>query len=426
MPCISKIFEGVIVDQLSEYFESHLSQYVSGFRKQHDCQSVLLRFNECVKSHLDKDEIVGTVLTDLSKAFDCLPHDLLICKMHNYGISNSACKLVASYFKDRYHRVKQGCARSEWLRLTKGAPQGSIMGPFSYNVHSNDLIIFLARLCDIFNYADDNTVSCYGHNVNDVKRDLENVLVKMLNWFKENEMKVNNEKSQLILFSRTGIHTEEFIIVGGSEIQNQTVVKLLGVYHDNLLLFDDQVDEICRKAGKKLNVLGRLSKSFDVESKLILFHSFILSHFEYCAVVWHFCSRNKMRKIEKIQKQALRYVFNDYTSSYLDLLKKADRTLLYVERLRSILKVVHKCLNKDGPVYLNDMFVLNEGSNSRKVCQLIQPKFNTNKYGFNSVRYQGSRLWNLLGNNFKLDTPLHQWQPQCNCTTCDLCILMQI
>lgn len=427
LPCVSKIFEGVIIDQLTQYFESHLSPHVSGFRKHHDCQSVLLRFVERIKSHLDKNEIAGAVLTDLSKAFDCLPHGLLICKMFHYGIDRFSCKLIASYFKDRHHRVKLGSVRSDWLPLIKGAPQGSILGPFTYNVHCNDLIIFLSLLCDIFNYADDNTVSCYGKNLSDVKLELENVTAEMLNWFKINEMKVNNEKFQLILFSKKGKTRDEFIMMEDDRvIEDQPVVKLLGVHCDNVLTFDRQIDEMCRKAGNKLNVLGRLSKSLDAESKLILFHSFILSHFEYCATVWHFCSREKMRKIEKIQKQALRHVFNDYTSSYADLLKRADRTLMYVQRLRSILKLVYKCLNKEGPAYLHDMFTLNEGSNSRKGSQLIQPKFSTIKYGFNSVRYQGSRWWNLLDNNFKVNTNFKKWEPQCTCTTCDLCILMQV
>ena len=216
LPCVSKIFEGVLVDQLSEYFECHMSQFVSGFRKRHDCQCVLLRFNESLKSHLDNNDIAGAVLTDLSKAFDCLPHDLLISKMYQYGVDKSSCKLIASYFKGRYHRVKLGSARSEWLLLTKGAPQGSIMGPFSYNVHSNDLIMMMAKLCEIFNYADDNTVCCYGKILKEVKCQLENVITKMLSWFKINEMKVNNDKFQLILFSKNGMYSDESLKVDGA------------------------------------------------------------------------------------------------------------------------------------------------------------------------------------------------------------------
>ena len=240
-------------------------------------------------------------------------------------------------------------------------------------------------MCAIFNYADDNTVCCHGKNIVDIKRALENVISEMLHWFKLNEMKVNNDKFQLILFSKNGINSEESITVGDVIIPNQNVVKLLGVQFDNMLSFDAHVDEICRKAGRKLNVLARLSKTLDFESKLTLFHCFVLSHFEYCAVVWHFCSRDKMRKMEKIQKQALRYVFNDYTSCYTELLRKADKTLLYVQRMRSILCVVQNCLNKVGPVYLNDMFSINERSNGRMLWPLVQHKFNTTKFGFNSV-----------------------------------------
>ncbi len=84
LPALSKIFEGVLVDQLSEYFKQHLSPYVSGFRKGHDCQSVLIRFNESVKRHLiDNGEAAGALLTDLSKAFDCLPHDDRLASVKN-------------------------------------------------------------------------------------------------------------------------------------------------------------------------------------------------------------------------------------------------------------------------------------------------------------------------------------------------------
>ena len=94
---MSKILEGVFVDQLSEHFKQHLSPYVSGFREGYDCQSLLIRFSESVKRHLDNGEVAGALLTDLSKAFDCLPHDLLVCKMYAYGLSEASCKLIASH-----------------------------------------------------------------------------------------------------------------------------------------------------------------------------------------------------------------------------------------------------------------------------------------------------------------------------------------
>jgi hypothetical protein len=286
--------------------------------------------------------------------------------------------------------------------------------------------MLMASICDIFNYADYNTACCYDKQLKYVKSRLEYVTMKMISWFKTNEMKVNHDKFQVIIFSKNGMFSEESVKVDEAYVTTQHVVKLLGVTFDNMLTFDMHVDEICRKAGRKLSVLGRLSTTLDVESKLILFHSFVLSHFEYCSVIWHFCSREKMKKVEKIQKQALRYVFNDYTSTYQELLKKADITLLYVQRVRSLLCVVNRCLVKAGPAYLNDMFTLNEGSNSRKLYPLVQHKYNTTKYGKNSVMYQGSRCWNRLDHKFKFSTHLKESQPKSNSSTCDLCVLMQV
>ena len=106
--------------------------------------------------------------------------------------------------------------------------------------------------------------------------------------------------------------------MGESVIENQPVVKLLGLYVDSLLDSNVHIGDIYGKAGRKLNILARLSKSLSTESKLMLYYSFILGQFEYCAVVWHFCSRKKMKKLKRIQKQASRYAFNDFNSSYED------------------------------------------------------------------------------------------------------------
>ena len=108
LPCLSKIFEGVSVDQLTNYFDEILSPFMSGFRKNHNCQSVLLRFTENCRLNLENNQVYGSLLTDLSKAFDSLPHRLLISKLDAYGVSENSCILLASYFQERSQRVKLG------------------------------------------------------------------------------------------------------------------------------------------------------------------------------------------------------------------------------------------------------------------------------------------------------------------------------
>ncbi len=92
--------------------------------KNYNRQDVLLKFVDTWKVALDKDQIYGAVLADLSKAFDCLPYRLTVSKLHAYGVDDKACMVIASYFSNRKQRVKMGDVRSTWSALRKGAPQG--------------------------------------------------------------------------------------------------------------------------------------------------------------------------------------------------------------------------------------------------------------------------------------------------------------
>ena len=125
LPTISKIFEKVMTDQLNTYFEPLSSPYMLGFRKNHSCEHVLLHFIESAKLKLDKQEYTGAVLTDLSKALDCLPPKLLISKFHAFGVDDESCELLSNYFMNRMQRVKIGNVRSEWKIVGKGAAKGS-------------------------------------------------------------------------------------------------------------------------------------------------------------------------------------------------------------------------------------------------------------------------------------------------------------
>ncbi len=102
---------------------------------------------------------MGWVLMDLSKAFDALPHGLMIAKLRACGISESACRFISSYLSSRKQRVKVGGDKGEWQYLKCGVLQGFVLEPLHFNIFQNDLFYFLVSLCILYNYADDNTLS---------------------------------------------------------------------------------------------------------------------------------------------------------------------------------------------------------------------------------------------------------------------------
>ena len=103
------------------------------------CQTALLRLLEDWWNALDKNQYAAAVLMDLSKAFDCLPHDILLDKLSAYGMSTDSVSLFESYLSNRKQQIKINSILSSWSDIQKGVPQGSILEPLLFNVFVNDI-----------------------------------------------------------------------------------------------------------------------------------------------------------------------------------------------------------------------------------------------------------------------------------------------
>ena len=112
---------------------------------------------EIGKKALDKKFFVGAVLIDLSKAFDYIPYNLLIAKLHAGGFSEKTVTFIYSYFKRRKQNVKVENFYSDFLTLSSGVPQGSVLGPIPFNLFLDDLLATL-KMSEFYNFVGDNTI----------------------------------------------------------------------------------------------------------------------------------------------------------------------------------------------------------------------------------------------------------------------------
>jgi len=201
LPTISKVFEKIIAQQLNPFLESCFSELLCGFRKGHSTQHALLRLLHLWQRALDDSNIVGTVLMDSSKAYDCLPPDLLIAKLAAYGVNHSSLLLINDYLINRHHRVKIGNSLSSFLPISMGVPQGSILGPILFNIFLNDLLLS-DREAELCNFADDNTLFAIAATLAEVVAKLNIEIHDILHWFKINGLVANPGKFQVMFLGR--------------------------------------------------------------------------------------------------------------------------------------------------------------------------------------------------------------------------------
>ena len=177
--------------------ENYFLPMIFAYRKNYSTQHVITRLVEEWRERLDENFVVGSVLTDLSKAFNCIVHDLLIAKLAAYGFSNTALCYVYSYLNNRKQRVRINNTYSNYQKIISGVLRDSILGPVFFNLSVNDLFIFVSDV-SLHNFANDNTLSAFAEIILKLIDILQPGSETVFDWFKNNKMIVNTDEFQAI------------------------------------------------------------------------------------------------------------------------------------------------------------------------------------------------------------------------------------
>ena len=204
-----------------------------------------------------------------------------------------------------------------------------------------------------------------------------------------NHMIANPDKFKAIILDKENSDfSNTKISVNNENLEIVPSVKLLGIQIDSQLNFNMHINNIFKSAANQLNALIKLNCFLGIDEKKVLVNSFVLSNFNYCPLVWFISSTKSWKKIENLQKRALRFLLNDYESSYEKLLEKSDKSTINLRSHRSLCLEVFKTIYELNPSFMNDHFQLRESNRPvREECRLNLnvPKTNEVRFGTRSL-----------------------------------------
>ena len=310
---LSLAFERILFRSISKHLQDKLYSHQFSFRKSRSCVIQLLSFFDKIFEWIDSKKAFAIYL-DYSKAFDRVPHSILLKKLRSLGLGGSLLKLIASYLQNGVHQVNIENCQSEECPITSGVPQGSVVGPLFFIAFINDL----PENCECvpFLFADDLKLASSS------LIELQNDLLSLMKWSEENKLDFNLQKTKLLHFSKSNIQCDNLVLhMGEYDIFPTTKsIRDLGVWVSPNPTWIDHINIKIANCYKRLAILRRnLPKMLNADMKFKLYRIYILPALTYASGVWH-PNRGDLKKIQRVQRICFKWI--DYRSSFNQLLDK--------------------------------------------------------------------------------------------------------
>jgi hypothetical protein len=354
IPIISKIFERSVHTRLNEFLTKFnlLRPEQFGFRKGKSTALACFDFIKYVTESLNDKTPIMAVFLDMTKAFDFVNHSKLLHKLERYGVRGRVLDWIKSYLEDRKQCTEiskiseengvlfKKTYRSQFRLTNTGVPQGSILGPLLFIIYINDLPNAVS--CKTIMFADDTTLLLKCNNNLTYERDLNNVLMNVINWMNINDLQININKTKCMQFlSYNSADIKLHLNYNNENVDKVDAFKFLGIMMDKHLNWKLHVDQVCASLNRFVFALKRLRDTVSPEAALTAYHGYVSSVLLYGLILWG--NSVDVDRVFRIQKKCVRVICNAwFDDSCVPLFKKLHILPLPSLYLREVCVFVKK------------------------------------------------------------------------------------
>ena len=370
----------------------HTNQF--GFQKIKSTYMPIIILQDIITQAFEEGEYALGLFLDIKKAFDTVDNNLLLQKLHRYGIRHNSFNILSSYLSGRTQRVKIRNKLSSTRDITMGVPQGSILGPILFIIYINDLPN-ISNEITCLSYADDTAIIFKNKSTEDLQNTVNDVTAKISSWFHANFLSLNTSKTFTQQYAMRSNEYDLHVQLNGIPIYDVEYIKYLGVYIDNKLKFTKHIEYTAKIVSRNIGIIARTRHYIDKKTTLLLYNALVLPHLNYCCLIW---GNNYITQIEKLivlQKRAVRLIERiSPPQSSKPIFRKYNLLKLVDIAKTQTLVVMHKFLTNDLPENIRNLFELARNDNNTRQIQHFKQPFSNRNYRLFISRYTGPKLWN--------------------------------
>ena len=416
LPFLSKLIERIVCRQLiAHLIRNNLYEfYQSAYRALHSTETALLRVLSDLLQAVDQKGGAILVMLDLSAAFDTIDHAVLLHALESQcGITGTVLRWFTSYLCDREQAVKIGQTVSDFLSVVFGVPQGSVLGPILFTLYTSPLgNIIKKHGLNYHFYADDSQLYVAFKPKDQISREEAIAKVEACSkdikaWMNNNFLKLNGDKTELIIVTSKKMGTPDFTVMIGDDIITAVdpadpdyPPKNLGVYIDRNLSMDDHIKKVSKSISYALFSIGKIRKYLDQPSCSSLITGLIFSRLDYCNSLLYGVSQKSLNSLQLLQNRAARVLTFTPKYAHISNVLKSLHWLPVSYRIEyKMLFLCFKAQHDLAPGYLKDLlvpYVPSRRLRSSDKALLDIKKSRLVTFGDRSFEVAAPRLWNAL------------------------------